>query len=89
MSTNRFFDDVSRTAAGSTRGAYVLADCEIEVFRSTDGVERHTVDAELAIADCGRVASLDFCAKPPHNALHKAYQLRDVVVETRLRSKPP
>jgi hypothetical protein len=84
MSTKRFYRRRFLNRRGFHAGAYVLAACEIVGFRSTDGVERHNVDAELAIADCGRVASLDFCVHSEaaaRNALHKAHQLRDVVVD--------
>jgi hypothetical protein len=57
----------------------------LDSFRSTDQTTQHSIDAELTIADCGRVAALDFCVsddRGAQNALHKARLLRDVVVES-------
>jgi hypothetical protein len=64
---------------GHHAGAYVIADCRVASYR-----ERREVDATLTIADCNRVAVLDFSAADEVgvvNSLHKARLLRDIVVD--------
>jgi hypothetical protein len=65
---------------GHHAGAYVLADISIDRPRRAD--EGAAVDANLTIADCGRVATLDFYvhdAAGARNALHKMRILREIV----------
>jgi len=84
MTTKRFYRRRFLNRRGFHAGAYVLADCRLDSFRSTDGPTRYSIDAELTIADCGRVATLDFCVsddRAARNALYKARLLRDIVVE--------
>jgi hypothetical protein len=67
---------------GIHAGAYVIA--SIERGSSDDG--RRWVDADLTIADCSTVTTLDFwvatdaSAAVRRNALRKARLLRDVVI---------
>lgn len=64
---------------GHHAGAYVIADCRVESYE-----RGREVGASLTIADCNRVAVLDFSFDSDaqaRNALHKARLLRDVVVE--------
>lgn len=64
---------------GHHAGAYVIADCSIEVW--TAGTH---VQAELTIADCSRIAMLDFSHRADdraaaRNALYKAHSLKAVL----------
>jgi hypothetical protein len=64
---------------GHHAGAYVLADISVE--RDVRG--EAWIDAVLTVADCNRIANLDFTFSTPaarDNAVHKARLLRDVVV---------
>src|SRR5262245_50952178 len=84
MTTKRFYRRRFLNRRGFHAGAYVVADCQMEAFRPKGGSPRYTIDAELAIADCGRIATLDFCVSSESgaaNALHKARLLRDVMVD--------
>jgi hypothetical protein len=84
MTTKRFYRRRFLNRRGFQAGAYVIADCEVDVFRANAGDPRYSVDAALTIADCGRIATLDFCVNSEsaaRNALHKARQLRDVVID--------
>lgn len=63
---------------GHHAGAYVLADCGIADYDDS------RIDAVLTIADCHRVAELDFSFVIGHraearNALYKARTLRRVI----------
>ena len=65
---------------GYHAGAYVLAD--ISLARSSDR-QRVWLNADLTVADCGRIVTLDFDItghRDVANALHKARLLRDVIV---------
>ena len=66
---------------GHHAGAYVIA--EVRLDRGTTQ-QAAVVDACLTIADCHRVATLDFYAgerRDLANAVHTARVLRDVVVD--------
>ena len=65
---------------GHHAGAYVLADIVVE---PRDPGRDTWVDAAFTVADCNRVATLDFSANDSRelaNALHKARLLRDVMI---------
>ncbi|HET7689132.1 MAG TPA: hypothetical protein VFK41_02030 [Nocardioidaceae bacterium] len=77
MSSRRFYRRRFLNKRGHHAGAYVLADCSIETYQSVAEVA-----ASLTIADCGRVATLNFDVRSESdagNALYKARLLRDVV----------
>ena len=80
MSYRRFYRRRFLNRPRHHAGAYVLADCSIE----DHGNNQHYLDAGLTIADCNRVATLEF---PGHdkqalaNSLSKARVLRTVVNE--------
>ena len=83
MATRRFYRRRFLNRRGFHAGAYVLADCRIVTERAA-GTTVREVDAELTIADCSRVVSLDLSAlneADARNALHKARLLRAVVDE--------
>lgn len=64
---------------GHHAGAYVVAD--VELARSSREDKPH-IYADLTIADCNRVASLDFSVTQDRsvtNVLHKARLLKDVL----------
>mgnify|MGYP000847468529 FL=1 len=66
---------------GHHGGAFVLADVHAERYLSA-GHPVHDISAFITIADCSRVATLDFdihTAEDARNALHKARLLREVV----------
>ncbi len=76
----RFYRRTFLNRRGYHAGAYVLADICLE--RSHDQ-QRVWLNAELTIADCGRIATLDFditSQRDVGNTLHKARVLRDVIV---------
>jgi hypothetical protein len=76
----RFYRRTFLNRRGQHGGAYVLADISSE--RAPAG-DRAWLDAELTIADCGRVVTLDFDItrrRDAANALYKARLLRDVLV---------
>jgi hypothetical protein len=82
MTTKRFLRRRFLNRRGFHAGAYVLASCEVDEFCSRDVAPRYTVDADLTVADCGRIVSLDFCVgteRDARNALYKVRLLRDVV----------
>lgn len=84
VTTKRFYRRRFLNRRGFHAGAYVLANCEVDAFRPKDGPARYTIDADFTIADCSRIATLDFCVSDEpsaQNALQKARQLRDVMVE--------
>lgn len=72
---------------GFHAGAYVLAECRLDSYRPAGpagGRREHWIDASVTVADCGRIATLDFCVHDEAqvaNALHKARLLRDVLVD--------
>lgn len=76
----RFYRRTFLNRRGHHAGAYVLADVGLEPGWDGNG---QRLAAQLTVADCGRVATLDFDASDEagvRNALHKARVLRDVVV---------
>lgn len=76
----RFYRRRFLNRRGYHAGAYVLADICLE--RSFDR-QRVWLSADLTVADCGRIATLDFDISNQRdvgNALHKARLLRDVIV---------
>ncbi|SDT21922.1 hypothetical protein [Microlunatus soli] len=78
MATRRFYRRRFLNRRGYHAGAYVLAD--LQILKDTSG--ERTVDADLTIADCSRVTSLDLSAYnvgDARNALHKARLLRAIV----------
>ena len=82
MATRRHYRRRFLNRPGFHAGAYVIA--EVRVYRRADHRTKPSIEASLSIADCSRVADLDFCAYDPadvRNALHKARLLRDTVVE--------
>lgn len=84
MTTKRFYRRRFLNRRGFHAGAYVLADCRLEAFRPRNEPPRYSIDAELTIADCGRIAALDFSvnnAPAAQNALHKARLLRDIMID--------
>lgn len=84
MTTKRFYRRRFLNRRGFHAGAYVLADCQVDVFRPVSGAPQYSIDAQLTVADCGRIATIDFAAgdeAAARNALHKARLLRDVVVD--------
>jgi hypothetical protein len=75
----RFYRRSFLNRRGHHAGAYVIADVRVERDQRSP---RRWVIADLTIADCHRVAVLDFGVNDPQdaaNALHKARLLRDVV----------
>jgi hypothetical protein len=75
----RFYRRSFLNRRGHHAGAYVIADVRLERDQRSP---RSWVVADLTIADCNRVAVLDFGVNDPHdaaNALHKARLLSDVV----------
>jgi len=53
-----------------------------EVFRPAGGDAQYSIEASLTVADCGRIATLDFAVNDEaaaRNALYKARLLRDVL----------
>ena len=84
MTAKRFYRRRFLNRRGFHAGAYLLAICEVEAFRPKCGPAQHTIAAEFTIADCGRIASLDFSVNSEpgaQNALHKARMLRDVMID--------
>lgn len=83
MATGRFYRRRFLNLRGHHAGAYVIA--EVRLYRrSPSGIARSEVDAGLTIADCNRIASLDFNGYDDasvSNALHKARLLREVVCD--------
>jgi len=82
MTTKRFYRRRFLNRRGFHAGAYVLAQCHMDSFRSQNGSTSYSVDAEFTIADCGRVATLDFCVsdeQAARNALYKVRLLRAIV----------
>lgn len=80
MSAPRFYRRRFLNKRGHHAGAYVIASIEFERSYRDDGHD--VVDAHLTIADCGRVATLDFDAyttAEARNSLYKARLLRIVV----------
>jgi hypothetical protein len=84
MTTKRFYRRRFLNRRGFHAGAYVLANCGIDVFRLKGRPTSYTIDADLTIADCGRIATLDFSVNSEsgaRNSLHKARLLRDILVD--------
>jgi hypothetical protein len=83
MASRRFHRRRFLNRRGYHAGAYVLAECRVLTHRR-DGKTVREVDADLTIADCSRVVSLDLSAfneADARNALHKARLLRAIVNE--------
>ncbi|GAB3913143.1 hypothetical protein GCM10011575_21130 [Microlunatus endophyticus] len=81
MAISRFYRRRFLNRRGFHAGAYVLADCRVLTERVRDGNRRY-VDAELTIADCSRVVSLDLSAyseADARNSLYKARLLRAII----------
>ncbi len=79
MSTRRIYRRRFLNRPGHHAGAYAIA--EVNVFAGRNKNKGH-VAASLIIADCNRVAELDFYAgdeASAANALHKARLLREIV----------
>jgi hypothetical protein len=75
----RFYRRSFLNRRGHHAGAYVIADVRLE---RSEHSGRSWVSAELTIADCNRIAVLDFGVNEERdalNAVHKARLLRDVV----------
>lgn len=84
MTTKRFYRRRFLNRRGFHAGAYVIADCRIDIFNPKGGPPKHSIEAGVTIADCNRVASLDFTVydqAAARNSLHKARLLRDVLIE--------
>ena len=84
MSINHFYRRRFLNQRGHHAGAYLLASCGLDVFRRSGSEPSYSVDAELTVADCGRIVTLDFSAHSEasaRNALHKSRQLRDALVD--------
>lgn len=84
MTTKRFYRRRFLNQRGFHAGAYVLADCRVETFRPRGGPPRYDVCADLTVADCGRIVTLEFgvhSESSARNALHKAKLLRDVIID--------
>lgn len=81
MAFRRFYRRTFLNRRGHHAGAYALADFTVEPGY-TDDEQAKRVSAQLTIADCGRVVTLDLDADTPaeaRNALHKARLLRDIL----------
>lgn len=79
MAVKAFYRRRFLNRRGHHAGAYVIAECRLETYRGSQ-----EVDAALTIADCNRIAVLDFSIARKTdavNALHKARLLRDIVAE--------
>jgi len=80
MAARRFYRRRFLNRRGFHAGAYVLADCRVLAPRGKQ--ERPEVDAELTIADCSRVVTLDLSAyskADARNSLQKARLLRTII----------
>ncbi|AKU17483.1 hypothetical protein [Luteipulveratus mongoliensis] len=67
---------------GHHAGAYAIAQVDLKRARGADPDEPTRVDADLHLADCHRMVTLDFYADDrdsARNALHKARLLREIV----------
>lgn len=76
----RFYRRRFLNRRGHHAGAYIYANLAIEA-RRREGA-RDVIDAELTIADCSRVMTLDFAVYDragARNAVYKARLLRQVV----------
>lgn len=65
---------------GHHAGAYVVAEITVDRWGDNDS----HVDASLTVADCSRIATLDFDVyshSDATNALHKARLLRDLLID--------
>ena len=84
MTTKRFYRRRFLNRRGFHAGAHVIADCQVQVYRRADRDAEYLIDAEITVADCSRVATLDFDVDDEasaRNALYKARLLREVVSE--------
>jgi hypothetical protein len=82
MSTKHFYRRRFLNRRGFHAGAYVLASCTIEAFRPKGARATYSVDAVFTVADCGRVATLDFSVHneaTARNAVYKANELRRAI----------
>jgi hypothetical protein len=83
MASRTFYRRRFLNRRGHHGGAFVLADIHPEKYLS-DGREVHDISAFIAIADCSRVATIDFdvhTAADARNALHKAHLLLRVITD--------
>ena len=84
MTTKRFYRRRFLNRRGFHAGAYVIADCKVETYRPQGGSPEYSVRAEITIADCRRVVTIDFDVMDDadaQNSLDKARLLRDVLVD--------
>lgn len=82
MTCARFYRRRFLNRRGHHAGAYIIADIGVERGRGPNSPEE--IDASLTIADCSRIATLDFSASSPSelsNALFKARALLAVVTD--------
>lgn len=83
MSVAPFYRRRFLNRRGHHAGAYVIADLQVERWR--DGAESgQAIYADLTVADCSRIARLDFSARNAAeltNALSKARTLLTVLTE--------
>lgn len=80
MTTRRFYRRRFLNRRGFHAGAYVLADCKIKSTGERD--DAIDLQADLTIADCSRIATIDLCAydkDEARNVLHKIRLLRTIV----------
>lgn len=71
---------------GHHRGAYVLAEVALESHYPSDASAPRFVSAYLTVADCARMATLDFDATTvaeARNAVHKVEVLQTALAEFR------
>ncbi len=81
--TRRFYRRTFLNRRGHHAGAYVIAALSTESYLS-DGIPTWEVSGELTIADCSRVADLDFSVRDTasaRNSLHKARLLTQIVTQ--------
>lgn len=80
MATSRFYRRRFLNRPGFQAGAYALANCHVITRRGKNN--GRAVEADLTIADCSRVVTLELCAyseADARNSLHKARLLRSIV----------
>jgi hypothetical protein len=81
MAIKRFYRRRFLNLRGHHAGAYVIADCSVATWD-----DNARIDADLSVADCNRVVTLDFGfavgnTAEARNALHKAHALLTVLQE--------
>ena len=83
MSVAPFYRRRFLNRRGHHAGAYVIADLRIERWRHGDD-DHQMIDADITVADCSRVATLDFSAREAGElakSLSKARALLTVMTE--------